>query len=113
MKLFNGGDYNSNKDKYEKQKKRKKAGWCCAFETLLVVWSIPYFVLVVYTSTAKLHRVAVRTLLFPSVCFTSTQLHVVAFIHNMHAADVHCVLVHLVELDLLECARLCMSSDYR
>jgi hypothetical protein len=97
----NGVDFNSNNDK---QKKRKKTGMCCSLIALFIVMML-VVVVVVYTSTAKLHRVAVSILLFPSVCFTSTQLHVVPFIHNMHAADVHCVLAHLVECDLLECVR--------
>jgi hypothetical protein len=66
---------------------------------------MPCAVVVLYTSTSKLQRVAVNILLFPSVCFTTTQLHAVPFIHNMNAADVHCVLAHLVECDLLECVR--------
>jgi hypothetical protein len=60
------------------------------------------FHLVVYVSSEKLRRIAVSILLFPSVCFTITQLHSNSFIHNVSGVDVRCVLEHLVQCELLE-----------
>ena len=66
-----------------------------------VVCCITDVYLVTFVSTKKLCRIAVTILLFPSVCFTNTQLHRNSFIHNVSGVDVKSVLDHLVECDLL------------
>ena len=66
-----------------------------------------------YVSNKKLHRIAVVILLFPSVCFTVTQLHSNSFIHNASAVDVRAVLAHLVECDLLICVQRGLKTSRR
>ncbi|CAF2151254.1 unnamed protein product, partial [Rotaria magnacalcarata] len=50
-----------------------------------------------YVSNERLHRIAIEILLFPSLCFTVTQLH------NALSTDIRVVLEHLVKCELLEC----------
>lgn len=64
-------------------------------------------------STEKLRHIAVSILLFPSICFTITQLHGNSFIHNISPIDVRCVLNHLIECDLLECINRGLKTSRR
>lgn len=48
--------------------------------------------LVSYVSSQKLRRIASTILLFPSLCFTITQLHRNSLLHNVSGIDVRCVL---------------------
>lgn len=41
--------------------------------------------------------------MFPSVCFTITQLHNNSSIHNSSSGQLRCVIDYLVECDLLDC----------
>ncbi|CAF4587783.1 unnamed protein product [Rotaria socialis] len=56
-----------------------------------------------YVSTEKLQRIAMEILLFPSICFTVTQLHMNSLLHNAASSEIRCVLEHLMKCDLLEC----------
>ncbi|CAF2119304.1 unnamed protein product [Rotaria magnacalcarata] len=56
-----------------------------------------------YVSNERLHRIAVEVLLFPSLCFTVTQLHKSSLLHNALSTDIRVVLEHLVKCELLEC----------
>ena len=58
-----------------------------------------------YVSTAKLRKLAREILLFPTVCFTITQLHTNSFIHNSSAGDIRRVIDYLIECDLIDCVR--------
>ena len=80
---------------------------------MLIVSFHVALILVVYVSSQKLRRIAVTILLFPSVCFTLTQLHSNSFIHNTSGVDVRCVLDYLVECDLLECVHRGMQTTRR
>jgi len=51
----------------------------------------------------KFERIAVEILLFPSLCFTITQLHSNSFLHHLPPIDVRSVLEHLIKCELLEC----------
>lgn len=61
------------------------------------------FIVAGYTSTEKLRRLAGEILLFPTLCFTVTQLHSNSFIHNSATGDIRCVLNYLLNCDLLDC----------
>lgn len=67
-----------------------------------------------YVSTEKLRKLANEILLFPSVCFTITQLHSNSFIHNSSALDIRCVIDYLMESELKRCgeALLSISNTY-
>ncbi|CAF4448737.1 unnamed protein product [Rotaria socialis] len=56
-----------------------------------------------YVSTEKRQRIAMEILLFPSICFTVTQLHTNSLLRNAASSEILCVLEHLMKCDLLEC----------
>ena len=58
-----------------------------------------------YVSSEKLRKLAREILLFPTLCFTITQLHSNSLIHNSSVHDVRCVIDYLIECDLVDCVR--------
>lgn len=69
--------------------------------------------LVQYVSSEKLNRIAATVLLFPSTCFTVTQLHSNSFLHNVASVDLRCVLARLVECELLQCVQRGLKTSRR
>lgn len=61
---------------------------------------ICYFI-VGYVSNEKFHCIAVEILLYPSICFTITQLHTNSFLHNASPMNVRSVLEHLFKCELI------------
>lgn len=64
-------------------------------------------------SSEKLKRVACEILLFPSLCFTVTQLHRNSFLHNFTGSDLRCVLDYLIECDLMDCIKQGIKTSRR
>ncbi len=61
--------------------------------------------LVEYVSSEKLEKIAVEILLYPSLCFTATQLRANPMLHNVVAVDLNAVLVHLIKCELMLCIK--------
>ncbi|CAF4146235.1 unnamed protein product [Rotaria magnacalcarata] len=66
-----------------------------------------------YVSTEKLQRIAMETVLYPSLCFTATQLHMNSLLHNAASSKIRCILEHLMKCDLLECVNKGVKTSRR
>jgi hypothetical protein len=65
--------------------------------------SIFFICLAANFQSQKFERIALEILLFPSLCFTITQLHSNSFLHHVPPVNVRSVLQHLIKCELLEC----------
>jgi len=91
-------DPNMNVKKGER-KKTNKLGIYIDYMSI----SIFFICLAANFHSKKFERIAVEILLFPSLCFTITQLHSNSFLHHVPPIDVRSVLQHLIQSELLEC----------
>lgn len=104
-----GCHQNGSQLKSARKKQKKNAGLVFGIVMLFAL----NVCLVAYVSSKKLRRIAVTILLFPSVCFTITQLHKNSFIHNVSGVDLRCVLEQLIECDLLLCVKRGLKTTRR